>query len=147
MDITFEPSFQDHLRSKITTIEFIELSLLGFSVWCLGAYNAARSGESLFDILNMLILLELVLLGSWGIYNLYIRVARSLGGCLGHMLWMVAVLGTGSYFLWAWILLDANRFVMSRLFYRGEAPIEYAFSPRSRQRRYDWEEARKANMP
>lgn len=145
MDTTFEPSFQDHLRSKITTIEFIELSLLGLAVWCLGAYNATRSGERLFDILSVLIFLELILLGSWAIYNIYIRVARSLGGVIGRILWVLAMLGTGSYTLWAWILLDVNRFLMSRMFYRGEAPIEYAFNPRSRQRRYDWEEARKTN--
>lgn len=145
MDTTFEPSFQDNLRAKVTTIEFIEFSLLGFAVWCLGAYNAARSGESLFDILNMLIFLEIVLLGSWGIYNLYIRVARSLGGVLGHLLWVLAVLGTGGNALWASILLDANRFLMTKLFYRGEAPVEYSFSPRSRQRRYDWEQTRKTN--
>lgn len=143
MEITFEPSFHDNLRAKVTTIEFIELSLLGFAVWCLGAYNAARAGEPLFDILILLVALEIIVLGSWAIYNLYIRVARSLGPTLGRLLWVLAVLGTGSYTLWTWILLDANRFLIARLFYRGEAPIEYAWSYRSRQRRYAWEQTRK----
>lgn len=145
MDTTFEPSFQDNLRSKITTIEFIELSLLGFAVWCLAAYNAVHSGERLFDLLSVLIFLEIILLGSWAIYNLYIRVARFLGRTFGRMLWVLASMVTGSYTLWAWILLDANRFLMTRLFYRGEAPVEYSLSSRSRQRRYDWEQTRKTN--
>ena len=145
METAFEPSFQDNLRAKITTIEFIELSLLGFAVWCLGAYNAVRSGENLFDQLNALIGLQIIVLGSWAIYNVYIRVSRSLGVVNGRILWVLAVIGTGSYTLWAWILLDANRFLMTKLFYRGEAPVEYALSPRSRQRRYDWEQTRKTN--
>lgn len=144
MDTTFEPSFQDNLRAKITTIEFIELSLLGFAVWCLGVYNAVRSGENLFDQLNALIGLQIILLGSWAIYNLYIRVARFLGRTFGRMLWLLAMMGTGSYTLWAWILLDANRFLMTKLFYRGETPVEYSLSSGSRERRQAWDEAQES---
>lgn len=143
MDTTFEPSFQDNLRAKITTIEFIELSLLAFAFWGLVAYIALYSGGNWTDQLLFLVITEILVLGSWALYNLYIRLARSLGPTLGRLLWLLAVLGTGSYTLWAWILLDVNRFLIARLFYRGETPVEYAWSYRSRQRRYAWEQARK----
>ncbi|HSL29528.1 MAG TPA: hypothetical protein VK900_10040 [Anaerolineales bacterium] len=147
METTLQPSLQQNARMRLAVIEAVELASLAFGFWALIMLLQliAPDKTNLTDDLIFLAVTEVIVLGSWAIYNLYIRVARTLGPVLGHLIWVVAVIGTGSYFLWAWILLDANRFLMSRLFYRGEAPVEYSFSPRSRQRRYDWEEARKAN--
>ena len=59
-------------------------------------------------------------------------------------LWVIASLATGSYTFWAWTILDINRLLMAKLFYRGEAPVEYAWSVRSKQIRKLWERAQKA---
>jgi hypothetical protein len=60
------------------------------------------------------------------------------------VIWVLASLATGSYTFWAWTILDINRFLISRLLYRGEAPVEFAWSESSKQRRKVWEQARKA---
>jgi hypothetical protein len=52
---------------------------------------------------------------------------------------------TTTYTLWAWILLDINRLILAKLLYRGAAPVEYAWSWRSKQRRKLWEQGQKAN--
>ncbi len=51
---------------------------------------------------------------------------------------------TGTYTLWAWLFLDINPLLMSKLFYRGEAPMEYALNARSKAARKAWEKDRKA---
>ena len=147
METTLQPTLQQNARTRLVVIEAIELALLVFGFWALIMILNLMISDStnLAEDLIFLVFTEVIVLGSWAIYNLYIRLARSLGAVLGHLIWVAAVIGTGSYFLWAWILLDVNRFLMSRLFYRGEAPVEYAFSPRSRQRRSDWEQRRKTN--
>jgi hypothetical protein len=144
METTFEPSLLDNFRSKIALMEFIEISSLGFAVWLLGAFQAVSTGESFFDQISFLFGLELMLLGSWAIYNAYIRIARAGGRILDILIWVVASLATASYTFWAWSILDINRLIIAKLLYRGDAPVEYAWSASSKQRRKLWEQARKA---
>jgi hypothetical protein len=146
METTFEPTLQQNFRSKIALLEFIELSALGFALWVFGAFNAISSGENFFDQIDFLIGLELIVLGSWAIYNVYIRVARAGGRMVDIAIWIIASLVTASYTFWAWTILDINRWLVSKLFYRGEAPVEYAWNARSKQIRRAWEQAQKASQ-
>lgn len=144
MEVAMQSSPQG-FRSKIAMIEFVELASLGFLLWCLGTIVSIGKPDSSFsDLTTFLVITEGILLGSWAIYNLYIRIARAGGRFVDVGLWVVASLLTASYTFWAWIILDGNRFLMSKLFYRGDAPVEYAWSARSKQVRKLWEQARKA---
>lgn len=142
METTFQPSIPS-FRNKITAIEAMELTILGFAFWCLGAFTALRTpNTSLGDQIIFLIITEVILLGSWAIYNGYIRIARAGGRAVDIGIWIIASLLTGTYTFWAWIILDVNRLLMSKLFYRGDAPVEFAWSARSKQIRKAWEQAR-----
>ena len=130
----------------MAVIEALELTLLGFGLWSLLAIIPGNpSKPSFLDLIIFLFITEGLLLGSWAIYNVYIRIARAGGRTVDIALWVVASLATGSYTFWAWTLLDINRFLMSKLFYRGEAPVEYAWSARSKQVRKIWEQMQKEN--
>ena len=144
METTFEPSLPN-FRNKIAAIEAIELSLLGFAFWCLGTFAALKEpGASLTEQIVFLIMTEGILLGSWAIYNAYIRIARAGGKLVDIGIWVIASLLTGTYTFWAWTILDVNRILLSKLFYRGEAPVEFAWSARSKQIRKMWEQMQKA---
>jgi hypothetical protein len=144
METTLQSSFQG-VRSKIAVIEAFELAGLGFAVWCLGVVGAMTSSNGSFsELITFFILLEGVLLGSWAIYNGYIRIARASGRLVDVGLWIIASLATASYTFWAWSILDINRIIVSKLLYRGDAPVELAWSWRSKQVRKAWEQARKA---
>lgn len=143
METTFQPSLSI-LQSKITIIEALELALLGLGISFGMALLTLDSPEvSLINILVLFLVLEVGLLGSWAIYNLYIRVARAGGSTVDVLIWIIASLATGSYTFWAWTILDINRWLMGKLFYRGEAPLEYAWSVKSKQVRRYWEQMRK----
>jgi hypothetical protein len=145
METTFEPSLQQNFRTKLALIEFIELASLSFAFWCLGVVGAlSKPGAQFVDQIQFLIGTEIIVLGSWAIYNAYIRIARATGRTLDVVIWVLASLATGSYTFWAWTILDINRFLISRLLYRGEAPVEFAWSASSKLRRKVWEQARKA---
>lgn len=142
METTLQPSLSP-LRSKITIIEAIELSFLTFGVWCLGALTDIRNGSvDVYELLTFLIGLGLIVLGSWLIYNVYIRVARAGGRHVDVVLWILASIFTGSYTFWAWTILDINRLLMTKIFYQGEAPVEYAWSAKSKYVRKMWEKTR-----
>jgi hypothetical protein len=146
MEATLQSSSQN-FRNRITAIEAIELTSLGFILWCFGAVVAMREPQASFlDQIVFLIITEGILLGSWVIYNVYIRVARAGGRLVDLGLWVAASLLTASYTFWAWTLLDLNRLLIAKRFYRGEAPIEYAWSIRSKQVRTAWETAQKAGQ-
>ena len=133
-----------NVQRRITTIEALELSLLGFFLWVV--ITLITMGTSDGNMLNwfiLLIVMEGGLLGSWVIYNLYIRIARAGGRAVDVGLWIIATALTASYTFWAWTILDMNRWLMKKFFYRGEAPVEYAWSARSKAVRKAWEEARK----
>jgi hypothetical protein len=103
----------------------------------------AASSNLLTENLSMLASFEIFLLGSWLLYNGYIRVARAGGKTIDAIVWYLAAVVTGSYTFWAWSLLDINRLIVSKLFYRGEAPVEYAWTWRSKQVRREWERVQK----
>src|SRR5688572_13460101 len=144
METVFQPSLSP-LRSKITIIEAIELAILTFGIWSLGTLVDNSDGSLNYsEVFTYLIGLELIVLGSWVIYNVYIRIARAAGGRLDIALWVIASVLTGSYTFWAWTILDLNRLLMAKLFYQGEAPVEYAWSSKSKYVRKLWEQAQRA---
>jgi hypothetical protein len=145
MNLTFEPSLLDNFRTKIALIEFLELAFLTFAFWCFGAVNTmSQPGANLGEEISFLVGLQIIALGSWAIYNVYIRVARAAGGTLDVVIWVLASLATASYTFWAWTILDLNRLLMAKLFYKGEAPVEYAWSSKSKHVRKLWEKAQRA---
>jgi len=149
METTFESSSESplqSLRTRIALIEFIELGSLGFALWCFFVLASPNTPDSsLLDLIIFLVVTEGILLGSWAIYNIYIRVARAGGRIVDMALWVLASLATSTYTFWAWSILDLNRLLMAKLFYLGEAPVEFAWSAQSKQVRKAWEQAQKAN--
>ena len=144
MEATLKPSLQN-LRSRIAAIEAIELASLGFVLWLIGAILTVRDPDITFlDQLVFFMFTEAILLGSWVLYNAYIRIARAGGRLVDVGLWIGASALTASYTFWAWTILDLNRRFIAKQFYRGEAPIEYAWSIRSKRIRKAWEEAQKS---
>lgn len=132
------------LRNKITLIELLELSTLGFGLWVIVSLLTIGAPDvGLLNLIVVFIMIEGGLLGSWLIYNLYIRIARAGGKAVDIGLWVIATTVTASYTFWAWTILDVNRWLMKKLFYRGEAPVEFAWSVRSKAIRKAWEETRK----
>lgn len=147
METTLQPSLPHQLRTRITIIEAIELTILGFGVWSLMALIPGNpSTPSVLDLMIFLVFTEGILLGSWVLYNVYIRIARAGGSKIDIVLWILAAASTGSYTFWAWTILDVNRLIMAKLFYQGEAPVEYAWSTRSKQVRKFWEQAQSASQ-
>ena len=145
METTLQSSSQ-FFRTRIAFIEFIELAVLGFAFWCFGAIVAIiEPGSSFLDQIIFLIITEGILLGSWAIYNVYIRLARAGGKIVDVGIWVIAAVLTSSYTFWAWTILDLNRLLISRRFYRGDAPVEYAWSAQSKQVRKAWVQAQKAS--
>lgn len=142
MENTLQPSLPS-FRHKITTIEAIELAIIGFLFWGLVVILPSETTKSPMTLLIFLLMTQGILLGSWVIYNVYIRIARSTGRALDIGIWVLASALTGTYTFWAWIILDINRWIVARLLYVGDAPVEYAFSWRSKQVRRLWEESRK----
>jgi hypothetical protein len=126
METTMQSSLPN-IRSKLALLEAIELASLGFAVWGLGVFGAIVSSNGNFlDLLTFFILLEGFLLGSWALYNGYIRVARAGGRIVDIGIWWIASALTATYTLWAWSILDINRIIISKLLYRGDAPVELA---------------------
>ncbi len=145
METAIQSSSQG-IRTQIGKIEAAELAILGFVLWCVSALLTIGAPDvGIVSLLVVLIMIEGALLGSWLIYNLYIRIARAGGKTIDILVWVVASLATASYTFWAWTILDINRWLMKKLFYRGEAPVEYAWSARSKQIRKAWEQARKVS--
>lgn len=145
METAIQSSSQG-IRTQMGKIEAVELATLGFVLWFLSALLMIFEPKP--DIVSALIalpVLEGLLLGSWLIYNLYIRIARAGGRTIDVLVWVLASIATASYTFWAWTILDVNRWLMKKLFYRGEAPVEYAWSIRSKQIRKAWEQARKVS--
>ncbi len=144
METTLQASHQG-LRSKIAALEAVELAVIGFVLWGLSALLTIGDPDVPFlSTVIMFFIIESGLLGSWLIYNLYIRIARAGGKAVDVGIWVIASMATASYTFWAWTILDVNRWLMKKLLYRGEAPVEYAWSARSKQIRKEWEQARKA---
>jgi len=144
METVFQPSLSP-LRSRITLLEAIELPVLTFGIWSVATLVDTSAGRINFsELFTFLIGLELIVLGSWVIYDVYIRLARAAGGRVDIALWVIASAFTGSYTFWAWTILDLNRLLLDRLFYQGDAPVEYAWSARSKYVRKRWEQTQRA---
>lgn len=143
MDTVMQSSYPS-FRNNIAMIEAIELSVIGFVLWSLIAILSVNTSDfSIVDLITFLLIIEGMLLGSWAIYNLYIRIARATGRFMDVLIWIAAAGLTASYTFWAWSILDINRLIVSKLLYRGDAPVELAWSARSKQVRKAWEKARK----
>jgi hypothetical protein len=125
-------------------IEAIELTAIGFLLWFLIAILSVNTPDSSFiELIIFFVIFEGILLGSWAIYNAYIRIARAGGKIIDIVLWIIATGLTGSYTFWAWSILDINRIIVSKFLYLGDAPVELAWSARSKQVRKAWEKAQK----
>jgi hypothetical protein len=148
METTFESSSESVLqsvRNKIALIEFIELGAIGFALWCFFLLASPDTPNSTpLELVIFLAVTEGMLLGSWALYNIYIRVARAGGRIVDVALWVLASLLTSTYTFWAWSILDLNRLLLTKFLYLGEAPVEFAWSSRSKLIRKIWEKAKKA---
>ena len=134
-------------QAKMGMIEAIELAILGFGLWIIAALLSLGAPDVGFaSLLALFLMIEGALIGSWLIYNLYIRLARAGGKAVDIGLWVIAAAATASYTFWAWTILDINRWLMKKFLYQGEAPVEYAWSARSKQIRKLWEQAHKGNQ-
>ena len=143
METTIQPSVPGFLN-KMAAIEALELSFLGFLFWGLLMLIPTETPNTLEVVIGFLVIIQGIILGSWAIYLAYIRLTRGLYPRADFRLRIVLAIFTSTYTLWAWLILDFNRWILSKLIYRGEAPVEYAWSSRSKLERKLWEQQRKA---
>ena len=145
----------ERIRGNYHLVEVIEigaLSILGAGILLLLTmvmyFTGGSTGEDPESIFIVPVVglcgLPLALLALWGIYLLYIRLARLGGKVVDVLLWVGCAILTSSVTFWVWSIFDVNRWIMAKLFYRGDAPIEYAWSTNSKAARKAWEAARKA---
>jgi hypothetical protein len=147
MENTFQPCLPS-FRSKVAAIEAMELCAIGFSMWGLHLLIPGNTADTpLFVLILILFLIEGFLLGSRPIYIAYIRLSRAVGRYIRYGLWMAAIFLSASILLWSGVVLDVNRFLLAKWLYRGEAPVEFAISWRSRERRRLWEQMQRASQP
>ena len=146
MENTFQPSLPS-FSSKMATIEAMELSTLGFLFWGLLMLIPTETSTTIVVAIGILVILEGAILGSWAIYLAYIRLTRGLYPRADLRLRILIAILTSTYTLWAWLILDINRWILAKLIYRGEAPVEYAWSSRSKLVRKEWEQANKEGRP
>lgn len=132
---------------KLAAIEAIEMAALALLVTLLSTLASLGNPEvGPGNVLAAFVLFAGALFLLWGSYNLFIRLARAGGSKVDVGLWIIAAAATASVTFWGWTALDINRLIISKLFYRGEAPVEYAWSHKSKQRRKEWEAARKTTL-
>jgi hypothetical protein len=144
-------SLRSRIQHNLYAIEMIEQSLLAIALGVLigligGGQTLESNGIGVF-VMTLLAVIWAAIFGAlilWGVYMLYIRLARAGGAVIDVGLWLLLAFATGSLTFWCWSILDVNRLIMAKWFYRGEAPVEYAWSHGSKRRRKEWEEARKA---
>ena len=145
METTLQTSLPN-FRSKMAAIEAIELSTIGLLLWGLVFMIPSDTPASLTVLIAGFLVFEGAILGSWAIYLAYIRLTRGLHPRPDVRLRVLIAILTSTYTLWAWLILDANRWILSKLVYQGEAPVEYAWSSRSKLIRKEWEQAQKAKQ-
>lgn len=143
MEATFEPSVSS-IRMKMAMIEAIELSAIGALLSGLLILVPTETPTTITVAIALFVIIEGVILGSWAIYLAYIRLTRGLYPRADVRLRLGIAALTSTYTLWAWIILDINRWILSKLVYQGEAPVEYAWSSKSKLARKEWEQAQKA---
>ena len=143
------------IRNNLTKIELIELSLLAFvlglAFGILGIFitpsNERVSSDFTMGLIEIPLLAVLAILFLWGVYMLYIRMARAGGKVVDIAIWVIMAIITSSVSFWCWTILDLNRLLMTKLIYKGETPVEYAWSAKSKAYRKAWEEAKKQGSP
>ena len=145
MEPTFEPSLPN-LFNKMAVIEAVELSVIGFLLSGLLILIPTETPTTIVVAIGIFIIIEAVILGSWLIYLAYIRLTRGLYPRADVRIRFALAFLTSTYTLWAWLILDLNRWILAKLIYRGEAPVEYAWSSRSKLVRKEWEQAQKAKQ-
>ena len=145
MEATFAPSVST-IRTKMAAIEAIELSVIAALFWGLILIVPSDTPTPISVVIVGLIVFEVGILGSWAIYLAYIRLTRGMYSRLDIRLRFAIAALTGTYTFWAWIILDINRWILAKLFYRGEAPVEYLWSAKSKLVRKEWEQAQKAKQ-
>lgn len=145
METTFQPSLPSFLN-KMSAIEAIELSVIGFLLWGLAIIIPTETPTTIPVAIGLFVIIEGFILGSWLIYVAYIRLTRGLYPRADIRLRIGIAALTSTYTLWAWIILDINRWILAKLIYRGEAPVEYAWSSKSKLARKEWEQAQKAKQ-
>lgn len=143
METTFQPSLPS-FRSKMASIEAMELSIIGFLLTGLMMLIPTETQLDLVSAVFFLVFVEGAIFGSWAIYLGYIRFTRGLHPLRDLRLRISLAVITSTYTLWTWIIFDINRWILAKLVYQGEAPVEYAWSAKSKLVRKLWEEARKA---
>jgi hypothetical protein len=142
------------IRNNLIKTELIEVPLLAFvlglAFGVLGILITPSGERGVSDftmgLIQIPILAAVVALALWAVYLAYIRMARAGGKVIDVAIWIIAAVVTASFTFWCWIILDLNRVVVSKLLYKGEAPVEYAWSAKSKAIRKAWESSRKAQM-
>lgn len=134
-----------NIRKSMPALEITELFLLAlaFSIILNVGVPDTSDNPTLSNFTTWVFLTVAALL-AYLTYYVYIRVARAGGRIIDLIIWIVASLVTGSVTFWCWTILDANRWILRRTLYNGEAPIEYAWSTVSKARRKAWEAWREA---
>jgi hypothetical protein len=151
MENTHRPTLVERIRHNLHAIEVIELSGLAVLLSLLfGLVGELYSSEPGRGVGLFLIALGVAMCGAilavlflWGVYVVYIRLARAGGSAVDIGLWILMAVITSSITFWCWTILDINRLILVKLFYQGETPVEYAWSLGSKKRRKEWELGRK----
>jgi hypothetical protein len=132
-------NWHDALRRNLAGLEAVEMGL----IWLLaGLIWAALTLLGQVPAAWIWILLSLpALYLCWGSYWLYIFVSRKWGSDAEFALWLGIAAVTLSISFWVWMVLDGVRWLITRRFYQGEIPLEYACSHKSKLYRRAWDYA------
>jgi hypothetical protein len=135
-----ESNIFQRIRRKLRLVEAIELGVLTVALVLLAGNNSQSGSDTLLILLSFFI----TFLFFWGWYLLHIRLARAGGTWVDVILWIIEGVFTLGVSVVALLIFDINRFIMVRLFYRGDAPVEYACSPGSKARFKSWRDSQQA---
>lgn len=134
-------------------IEAIELSGLGIVLGLLAGLIGETTSNGIetsfvvtfLTFLTFACISPLVMLILWGLYLLEIRTMPRLPiGCLivGVIVLSLAY-GLGIVLVIHISLFDLNRLILARSLYLGDVPVEYFWSPNSRQQHAEWKQEKK----
>jgi len=138
----------ERLRGNLYALELIELTGLGFLLATFVNVVVPSQGANALAITALVqFFIPAVFVVAWLVYAICIRLARALGGQAGPVaLWILigfAVFLSGGTIIVLITVLDLNRFLVSRLLYRGAKPVEYIWNQNSLDRRRAWDEMMK----
>lgn len=128
------------IRKDVGLLQRLRRNLLAIEACALVVWSvvlALLTGRN--DILLSNILALIVALGFfWSCYLLHIRVARAGGPRVDVILLIIEAIVTVGVSIAVGIALDIHRYILAKLFYRGDAPVQYAFNPNSKVRYQEW---------